>query len=460
MSSEPGSPSADAESTKQPPASVVVTEPSEAPESAGEPVSVAAAAAATGAAAPVLLVDNLGDYLRAMWTRIRSGESGALPVIGGLVLIVVIFQVQNSVFLGSKNLVNLFVEAALFIMFSSSEIFALLLSEIDLSIGYVAGVGAFIIAELLSPPDNWPWWAAVVLGLLACAAIGFVQGVLITKLRLPSFIVTLGGLLFFEGLIIYLADVDPAAVGGVVRVPSGTVVFDLVNSNLSPVAGWIALAAVVAIFAFVSITRAARRRSQGLSAPPLGIVVATVVLVAAAGSVLVVICNLNRGVLVPLTGVPYVIPFVFVVILAWSWLLGRTRLGRYIYAIGSNPEAARRAGINVARVRTIAFMLTAFTAGLAGLVYESWLGSISVGISGGTYVLYAVAGAVIGGTSLYGGRGKAFHALLGGLVIAAVYNGLALLGVTAAGQYMATALVLIAAVTVDSVLRRRSTSAV
>ncbi len=435
--------------------------PAEEPKAAAEEASeLAAMAATTGVTSPELLVDSLGEYLRAWWTRIRAGESGALPVLGGLVLIVVIFQVQQSAFLSAKNLVNLFILAALFVLFGLSEIFALLLSEIDLSIGYVAGVGAFIIAELIAPPNNWPWLPAVILGLLATAFLGLLQGLLITRFRLPSFVVTLGGYLFFQGLIIYLADIDSGAVGGVVRVPSTSVVFDLVNDNMSPLVGWIALVVVVALFAAVSLSRAARRRSQGLSAPPISIVVLTVAASAVAGVVLVVVCNVNRGVLVPLNGVPWVIPFVLLVVLAASFMLNRTRLGRYIYAIGANPEAARRAGINVAMVRTLTFVICAFTAGLAGLVYESWLGSVSVGISGGTYILFAVAAAVIGGTSLYGGRGKAYHALLGGLVIGAVDNGLGLLGVTAAGQDMATALVLIAAVTVDSVLRRRGTQTV
>jgi D-xylose transport system permease protein len=215
---------------------------------------------------------------------------------------------------------------------------------------------------------------------------------------------------------------------------------------------------VLAAFAAVALARTARRRSQGLSAPPISIVVLTVVVVAAAGIVLVAVCNVNRGLAVPLRGVPWVVPFVVVIVMAWSFLLGRTRLGRYIYAIGSNPEAARRAGINVALVRTVGFMLCSLTAGMAGLVYESRLGSMGTDFDGGTYVLYAVAAAVIGGTSLFGGRGKAVHALLGGLVIAAVYNGLGLLGVNAAGVDMATALVLLAAVTVDSLVRRRGSN--
>jgi D-xylose transport system permease protein len=201
--------------------------------------------------------------------------------------------------------------------------------------------------------------------------------------------------------------------------------------------------------------RTARLRAQGLSAPPLSITLLTVGAVAVAGVVLVYVCNLNRGVLTPVEGVPWVIPFLVIVLAANTFLLARTRLGRYIYAIGASPEAARRAGINVSLIRTVAFALCSFIAGLAAVVYASRLGSISVGFDGGTYVLYAVAAAVIGGASLFGGHGKAIHPLLGGLVIATLTNGLALLNISTAGTDIATAAVLLVAVAVDATLRRR-----
>jgi len=405
-----------------------------------------------------VVADSLGEYLRGWWARIKGGDSGVLPILAGLVIIVVIFQSQQSVFLSSGNIVNLLTQAAVFVLLGLAEIFALVLSEIDLSTGYVAGVGAMIIAELLASPNNWPWWGAVVVGLAVTAAIGALQGTLITRLKLPSFIVTLAGLLGWQGVLIWLADVDKAAVGGVVRV-SDPVVYNLVNGTMSPVAGWVTLVVVVGLYAAVTLGRSVRRRRHGLTTPPLSITIATIALVAAVGIALVAICNVNRGALVVLQGVPWVVPFVVAVVVAWSWLLAKTRTGRYMYAIGANPEAARRAGINVARVRTFGFLMCSLTAGLAGLVYESRLGSIATDIDGGTLVLYAVAAAVIGGASLFGGRGKPVHALLGGVVIAAVYNGLGLLGVTAAGQDMATALVLLAAVTVDSLVRRRGSTA-
>jgi D-xylose transport system permease protein len=407
--------------------------------------------------APEVLAESLGDYLRAWGKRIRSGESGAVPVLVGLVLIIIFFQIEQSSFLGAQNLVNLFIQAAVYILFGAAEIFALLLSEIDLSIGAVAGVGGFVIAELIAPPVNWVWWLGIAGGLFVCAVVGLLQGSLITRLHLPSFVVTLGGLLGLTGVIILLAQVDKTAVGGVISISTTSPVYNLVNANMSSTLSWIVLVVILAIYALVTVSSAARRRSRGLSAPPLAVVLLRVALAAVAGIVVVFICTRNRGsLLVSLTGVPWVILLVLLVIGAWSFLLARTKLGRYIYAIGANPEAARRAGINVPWVRTIAFMLCSFTGGLAGLVYASRLGSIATDIEVGNFVLYAVAAAVIGGTSLFGGRGKMLHALLGGLVIAVVFNGLALMGISAAGVDIATAIVLILAVTVDSLVRRRS----
>ena len=404
---------------------------------------------------PEVLANSLGEYLGAWWKRIRGGESGALPILIGLLVIIVVFQIGNSHFLTAGNIVNLLVEATFFCLLGAAELFALLLGEIDLSVGYIAAVGGTIIAALVAPPYNWPWWACVIVGLGASAAIGALQGTLITRLHLPSFVVTLGGLLFWSGFLIYLFDLDKNSVGGVLTIIN-PVLSNLVNGNMTPLAGWITLVVLVGLFALFSISRAARRRSRGLSAPPVSITILMIILTAVAGAALVVICNLNRGVLgVALQGVPWVVPFVVAIIVAWSLLLGRTRLGRYIYAIGASPEAARRAGINVAWVRTFGFTLVGLTAGFAGIVYESRLGSISVGFDGGTYVLYAVAAAVIGGASLMGGRGKAIHPLIGGLVLAVVANGLDLLNITTAGQDMATALVLLIAVTIDSVVRRR-----
>jgi D-xylose transport system permease protein len=437
--------------------------PTEEPEGAAATTVADDSAALTDeqvkAVAPEILAESLSDYFRAWGRRIRNGESGALPIVVGLVAIVIFFQLEQSQFLSNGNLANLFVQAATYIMLGAAEIFALLLSEIDLSVGYTAAVGAFVIAELIAPPVNLPWWLAIIGGLAATSFVGFVQGTLITRFNLPSFVVTLGGFLGMEGVMLELANVDKTAVGGVMNLDPSTPVYKLATDNMSPALGWIVLVVGVALFAALVLARARARRAQGLSSPPLGISMLTIALVAIGGIVVVLICNANRGTLLtPLRGVPWVVPVVIAVLLIWTWLLSRTRLGRYIYAIGANPEAARRAGINVSKIRIAGFMLCSLTAGIAGLIYESRLGGISVDFDGGTQVLYAVAAAVIGGTSLFGGRGKIMHALLGGIVIAAVFNGLGLMGVSAAVQDIATAIVLIAAVTLDALVRRRSST--
>ena len=286
------------------------------------------------------VADSLGDYLRAWWKRIRGGESGALPIIIGLIVICIFFDVQSSAFFTSANIVNLFVQAAFIILLGMAELYALILSEIDLSVGFVGAVGAAIALALIGAPTNWPWWAGLIVGLAACFVIGAFQGAIITRLKIPSFVVTLAGLLGWQGVLIYVFDTDKGATGGVINV-TNSVIDDLVSGNMTPAAGWILLVVAVGLFALTSILSTGRRRSQGLSAPPLGITLATVGAVAVAGVVLVFVCNLNRGVLTPVQGVPWVIPVLVVVVVAQSFMLARTRLGRYMYAIGASPEAAR-----------------------------------------------------------------------------------------------------------------------
>jgi D-xylose transport system permease protein len=409
------------------------------------------------AVSPEVLASTTGEYFRAWGQRIRNGESGALPIIVGLIAIVVFFQIEEPKFLTAGNLVNLLEQASTYVMFGAAAMFALILSEIDLSIGYTAGVGAFVIAELIAPPVGLPWWLGIIGGLATCALLGFVQGSLITRLSLPSFIVTLGGYLGFLGLMLVLAQVDKTAVGGVMSIDQGSPVYKLVQANMSTTLGWVALVVALGLFATTTLIGIRRRQAQGLSTPPLGVTLMMLAATVIGGIVLELICNANRGNGVAFYGgTPWVVPFVAVILLFYTWLLNKTRLGRYIYAIGANPEAARRAGIGVNRVKTIAFMLCSMTAGIAGLIYESNQGSMSIDINGGQLVLYGVAAAVIGGTSLFGGRGKPLHALLGGIVIAAVFNGLGLMGISSAGTDIATAVVLIAAVTLDSLVRRRS----
>jgi D-xylose transport system permease protein len=400
---------------------------------------------------PELVATSVPEYLRMSLARIRSGETGVIPVVGGLLLVSILFQWANSNFLTAGNLVNLLVQAAVFSVLAMGEVHVLLLGEIDLSAGFVAGLGGVIMGELVKASTGWPWWAAIAAGLLACTAIGLLQGSIITRIGLPSFIVTLAGLLFWQGVMLKILGN-----GGSILINDATI-NGITSSNLSPVAGWLVLIAVVGISGVVTWRRDARRRAAGLVAPPPALTAFKIAGGFVGGAIVVTICNVDRGRLLPITGVPYVVLLVFLVLALWTFVLSRTRFGRYVYAIGGSAEAARRAGLNLARIRTTGFVLCSLTAGIAGVVYASRLRSISTSVDGGTLVLYAVAAAVIGGTSLFGGRGKPLHGVLGGIVIAAIDNGMGLLGFAAYTKFMVTAVVLLVAVTIDALARRSRT---
>ncbi|MDE3238151.1 MAG: ATP-binding cassette domain-containing protein [Paracoccaceae bacterium] len=393
---------------------------------------------------------TLGGYASALRRRVLAGESGVLPVVLGVILIAAIFQSQNAKFLSPGNLVNLLVQGSVFMMIGMGEVFVLLLGEIDLSLGFVAGIGGTVATILVQPDMALTWWTAIFAALAATSGLGLLQGLLITRVRLPSFVVTLAGLLGFQGLMIELLGT-----GGTIPIPDETI-NNLANGTLSREGGWAAMGAVLAIYAALTLFRDRQRRRSGLVVPPMGVTALKLVAAAVAGITLVLVSNADRGVpAFPVHGMPWVVPIVFAVLVLWSLLLTRTRFGRYVSAIGGSAEAARRAGINLSLIRTLAFTLAAMTAGLGGIIYASRLRSISTSFDGGTVVLYVVATAVIGGTSLFGGRGHPLHPVLGGIVIAAIVNGMALLGLPAAIQLMATALVLLASITVDVVVRRR-----
>ncbi len=306
---------------------------------------------------------------------------------------------------------------------------------------------------------GYPWWLAIVVTFAATGAYGAVQGIIITRLRLPSFVVTLAGYLFLSGARLFLIDAAGAiGNGGVIRL-NNNVLNDIEAGYLSPVASWIVMIVLVALAGAMMFLRDRRRRVNGLVSPPQSITVLKIGAMAVARVVVVLVGNTNRGtLLLAVRGLPWVVLVVLGVLVIYTTLLGRTRFGRYIYAIGGNTEAARRAGVNTNRIRVLAFALCGLTAGITGIIYSSYLGSISSGVNGGQNVLNAVAAAVIGGTSLFGGRGKMLDAVLGGLVVGVIANGLQLLGLTASAQLMWTALVLVAAVTVDALTRRgRST---
>jgi D-xylose transport system permease protein len=431
----------------------------EAPEQAQDPTAAAAAATEVP---PELVAQSLGEWLRAWLTRIRSGDSGVLPVVLALLIITIVFQAisPNHVFLSAGNLVNLFQQSAVFMVLAMGEIFVILLGEIDLSIAYAGGVGAAVTVQLVQPATTkWPWWAAVIAGLLVCVLIGALQGSLITRLRLSSLIVTLAGLLIWQGTMLIILGLAFSGYPSLAGLDANRqVLYNLMNGTIDPVISWIGTGVIVIAMAALLWFGDSRRRRSGLVAPPVSLTIIKIALIALISTAVVAICNVNRAAFGTLAGVPWVIPIVLAVFLAWMTLLQRTKFGRYVYAIGGNPEAARRAGINLAAVRTLCFIICSFTAGIGLLLYASYLGGMSGNINGGQLVLYAIASVVLAGTSLFGGRGKVIHGILGGLVIGGIYNGMGLLGLDVRWQFIVTGLVLLVAITIDSLSRRSATS--
>ncbi|MFZ2034408.1 MAG: ABC transporter permease, partial [Candidatus Dormiibacterota bacterium] len=405
---------------------------------------------------PELLAQSLGQYLRAWLQRIRSGDSGVLPVLLGIIVVAIAFQIANGKFLSPQNLVNLFEQSTIYMLLAMAEIFALLLGEIDLSVGLVMGLGAVLVAEMIQPGGlGLPWWVAIILTLLLCSFVGLVQGSMVARLKMPSFIVTLGGLLILEGVCIIVLGGSLVGIGNS-HYNNEVVIYDLFYGKFSPLVSWILLAVVVVGGAGWVWFRDSQRRRSGLVAPPASLTLLKILVATAAGVIVVAVCNVNRAHFGTIVGLPYLIPIVLVVMVGWTMLLQRTRFGRYVYAIGGNPEAARRAGISLPKIRTWGFVLASLTAGIAGVLFASWQVSITTNVikDANQYVLLAVAAAVIGGTSLFGGRGKTLHGVLGGLVIGSIYNGLFLLGVPAEWIDVVVALVLLAAGTIDVLSRR------
>ena len=410
---------------------------------------------------PEIVAQSLGEYVRGYAARIRAGESGVLPVIVAMAAIIIVFGALSPVYLSAGNIVNLFQQSAVIMVLAMAEGFALVLGEIDLSVGFVGACGAAITVQLIQPATtNWPWPLAIVAGLIFCLVFGMIQGLLITQLRLPSFIVTLAGYLIANGVFLKILLFGPFSGYPNLIGQSDNLhfIYNLMWANIDPLVSWIGAAVAVAALGLFIWLGDSRRRKSGLVAPPASLTLIKIGVIAAVAVVVVTICNLNRGVLIVQEGVPWVIPIVLAVLAAWTVLLQRTRYGRYVYAIGGNPEASRRAGINLSLIRTTGFMLCSFTAGIGMILYASYLNGMSNNVQGGQYVLYAVAAAVIGGTSLMGGRGKPLHGVLGGLVIGAIYNGMYLLGLSFEWQYIVTGLVLLAAIIIDAVSRRGSAS--
>jgi len=436
---------------------------------AGAVVDLTAAPEVTSAdVPPELLAQSLRQYLRAWWLRVRSGDSGVLPVVLAIVVVAVVFEIitPEHAFLRPSNLVYIFGRGGVYMVLAIAETLVLLLGEIDLSVGAVALIGGVIAFKLVQQPGpDWPWWAAILAALACCGVIGALQGTLTARLKIPSFVVTLGGFLLFSGILVVVLGGADGNVGVSSTLPNQRVIYDLVQGLITPVVGWVALAVVVVAAGAALWLRTAARRREGLVAPPASLTAIRIALVALVGVAVVMICNVNRGtILVKVVGVPWVIPIVLVVLGIWTLVLRRTRFGRYIYAIGGNPEAARRAGISLVAIRTWAFALCSATAGLGGILLGSFFyGQYSTNTADpGQLVLYSVAAAVIGGVSLFGGRGKAIHGVLGGLMIGGIAYGVSLLSLGTLAtplEYILPGCVLLGAVLVD-VLSRRGTGSV
>jgi len=393
------------------------------------------------------------EYVRGYLGRLRSGELGTLPIVLGLVVISVVFQNLNQNFLTAQNLANLLVQGSGVAVIAMGIVFVLILGEIDLSVGYVSGVGAAILALTVSSQQPWPWELSVAVAVAACALIGALQGTIVALMRIPSFVVTLAGLLGWNGVVLLLV-----ADRGTIPIDNPVIV-GVANSLLTPDQGWVVLVVGVALYvAFLLGTYTVRRRRH-LAVDPLPLLVFRAALVAGLGTVVVYVCNQNRGLLVPIQGVPVITVLIIVMLVVLTILAGRTKFGRHVYAVGGNAEAARRAGINVAGVRIAVFTLCSVMAALGGIVLASRLRSVDTGVGGGNILLYSIASAVIGGTSLFGGRGKVVHALLGATVIQAIDNGMGLLSLSAGAKFAVTGLVLFLAAAVDALSRRGRTAA-
>jgi D-xylose transport system permease protein len=429
---------------------------------------VAAPDAAAADVPPELLAKSLNQYVRAWWLQVLGGNSGVLPVIFAMVLVAIIFAIitPEHAFLRPSNLVYIFGLSTVYMVLSMAETVVLLLGEIDLSVGAVAMIGGVIAFKLVQQPgSDWPWWAAILAALVGCGLIGALQGTLTALLKIPSFIVTLAGYLLFSGVLVVILGGADGTVSVDSSVPNQRVIYDLVQGLIAPIVGWIALVVLVVAVGAALWLRAAARRREGLVAPPASVTAIKIALVAIVGVAVVLVCNGNRGTsLVTVEGVPWVIPIVLVVVGALTLLLQRTRFGRYVYAVGGNAEAARRAGINLAAIRIWSFALCSAIAGLGGILLGSFFfGEYSTNTAdSGQLVLYCVAAAVIGGVSLFGGRGKAIHGVLGGLLIGGIAYGVSLLSLGQLAtplEYILPGGVLLGAVLVD-VLSRRGTGSV
>jgi D-xylose transport system permease protein len=394
------------------------------------------------------VASHVNDY----WGRVRGGDLGTLPAILGLIVLCLIFGVARDTFFSALNFANLFSQGAQYIFIAMGLVFVLLLGEIDLSAGYTSGVCGAVMAILLTN-HGWAWYTAIPAALVTGLVIGFVLGFLVSKIGIPSFVVTLAAFLAFQGVLLKLLG------GGTNVSIRDTFVLKLANNNLSVTWSWIVTVIAVAGFGIAQLVRVRSRAARGLVTDPMGIVLLRIAGLAVLLLVATAILTQERSVnpvLNSVKGVPIVAPIIGVFLVIWTFVLGRTVYGRHVYAVGGNTEAARRAGIPVDRIRISVFVIGSFMAAIGGILAVSRANSVDPNTGGSNILLYSVGAAVIGGTSLFGGKGKVINALIGGLVITVIDNGMGLMGYTSGTKFIVTGLILLVAASVDALARRRA----
>jgi D-xylose transport system permease protein len=392
-----------------------------------QPAGAPAATAATGGS-------------RSAVSRWRGGV-GAWSVVAGLVVIWITFQSLNSAFLSSANLYNLSRQISYGAVVSLGIVMVLLIGEVDLSVGSIAGLSAAVLAVLVQN-NGWNPELAILATVALGAVLGSAQGLVTTRFNVPSFVVTLGGLLLFYGLQLrVLGDT------GTIRFPFSETIAQIENLTFEVLSSYLLAAGAVAVYLVASAVVRRRSLRANLPAPSWAAIAGRTGLVGAAAFVTVWVLNRSAG-------LPLALVIVITLVVVFWVLTTQTRYGQYVYAVGGNAEAARRAGINVTRIRISVFSLSGATAALGGVMAGSYVGAASQQLGGDTLLLYAIAAAVIGGTSLFGGRGSVWAALLGWLVIGSIYNGMFLLNLETDVQFMIIGAVLIGALVIDALTRR------
>jgi D-xylose transport system permease protein len=395
----------------------------------------------------------LSEYFHAYVSRMRGGDMGALPAVMGLLVLSGIFTVARpSAFSSALNLANLFQQGAVVVTIAMGLVFVLLLGEIDLSAGFASGVCGSVMAVLLTHAGA-PWFVAVAAAIATGVLIGLLIGTLVARIGIPSFVVTLGAFLAFQGVVLLIIGG-----GGNISITS-PVIIAIQNKNVPPLLGWILAVIAVATYSIGTMVNWAVRRRDGLATKPLVVALLKPIAVTVVTLAVVFVLNLERSLnvrIASLRGVPIVVPLIVLIAMVLGFVLRRTAFGRHVYAVGGNAEAARRAGINVARIRIACFVLCSGLAAVAGIFAASRATSVDPNAGGQNILLYAVGAAVIGGTSLFGGKGRIVDALIGGAVVAVIDNGMGLLGYSAGVKYLVTGAVLILAAGVDALSRRRS----